>query len=441
MIDGWFGQARRILRPLRLPQGRAETSLDRMVQEPASDDPTVRELHAGVDFTTKLARALLGYGLPVHSLEHALLRLSQALGFDASFYLTPTGMIATFGIGVEKHTMVLVAVPGSADMERLAALHALVARVEGGELSPAEASRRVDTILTRPPLYGRGLTAVAGALLSVAVARLLDGSLEEMAWAGVIGLAIALLGNLSNRWFTLGRLMPVLAALLASFAAFALLATGWSVRPSVLLIASVIGLVPGLTFTIAMLELATANLVSGTARLTGALVTFLQLGFGAAVGHALAAFLTIPRPGAVRGLPEWTNILSALVATFCFVVLLRVRTRDSFAVLIACTLAVVGSRLGGQVLGPEVGAFVGALVVGLASQLYSRFTDRPSLVLLVPGILMLVPGTIGLLSLSSLLADDPTVALVTGFKMFMVAMALTTGVLVATLAAPVTRSL
>jgi uncharacterized membrane protein YjjP (DUF1212 family) len=441
MIDGWFGQARRILRPLRLAGVGADTSLDRMVADPALDDPSVRELHSAVDFTTKLAQALLGYGLPVHLLEQALMSLSRALGFEASFYLTPTGMIATFGIGAEKQTQVLVAVPGSADMERLAALHALVARVEQGELSPAEASRRVDAILMRPSRYGPAVTVMAGALLSVAVARLLAGSAQEMAWAGALGLGVALLGHLAGRWFALGRILPVLAALLASLGAFGLLATGWAVRPSVLLISSVIILVPGLTFTIAMLELATANLVSGTARLSGALVTFLQLGFGAAVGATLASFFDLPPIQQVRGLPEWTNILSALLASVCFVVLLRVRVRDTAAVLVACSLAIVGARLGGQVLGAEVGGFVGALGVGLVSHLYARSTGRPALVLLVPGILMLVPGTLGLLSLSSLLADDPTVALATGFQMFMVAMALTTGVLVATLAVPVKRSL
>jgi uncharacterized membrane protein YjjP (DUF1212 family) len=440
-MDAWFGQARKMLRPLRLEGAGAESTLDRMVSEPASDDPAVRELHAGMSFTTKLARALLGYALPVHRLEQALLRLAAALGFDASFYLTPTGMMATFAVGAERYTQVIVAVPGSADMERLSALHALVGRVERGELSPAEASRRVDAILARPPRYGQVLTVLAGALLSVAVARLLGGSIHEMAWSGAVGMGIAGLGELSSRWFTLGRLLPVIAALLASFAAFALLSAGWTVRPTLLLIASVITLLPGLTMTVGMLELATANLVSGTARLMGAMVTFLQLGFGAAMGHALTIPLANVKPPVVDALPEWSNALAALLATFCFVVLLRIRVRDTPGVLLACALAVAAARLGGQVLSPEVGAFLGAIVVGLLSHGYARTTGHPSLVLLVPGILMLVPGTLGLLTLSSLLADDPAVALMTGFQMFMIAMAITTGVLVATLAVPVTRTL
>ncbi|MFW6023103.1 MAG: threonine/serine ThrE exporter family protein [Myxococcota bacterium] len=441
MVEGWFAQGHRMLRPLRLEGIRADSSLDRVVGDPATDDPTFPELHTAVDFTTKLARALLGYGLPVYRLEEALDRLTRSLGFDASFYLTPTGMIATFELAGERHTQVVVASPGTVDMERLGALHALVGRVERGELSPADGSQRIDAILARPPRYGPGLTVLAAGLLSAAVALLLGGSTNEMAWAGVLGLAVGLVGRFGQRSITIGRLVAVLASLFASLAAFGLAATGMTIQPPLVLIAAVITLVPGLTLTIALVELATGNLVSGTARLMGAMVTFLQLGFGPALGHALSKVLPLELLPAVGALPEWTFAFAPLVATGSFIVLLRVRMRDALWVLLSCSLAVAGSRLGGHALGPEVGAFVGAILVGLFSHGYAWRTDRPSLVLLVPGILMLVPGIIGFLSLNSLLEDDPVVALQTGFDMLLIGMAVATGILVATLAVPLRRSL
>lgn len=436
MLDGWLGHARRVMWPFRL-----EGPVDPMVDEPPIDDPAVRELRSSILFTTKLARALLGYGLPIFHLEEALFRISQALGFDASFYLTPTGMIATFELGGQQRTQVLLAVPGSADMSRLVSLNALVERVERGELSPTDASRRVDAILERPPKYGALLTVLATSLLSAAMVPLLDGNLTEVAASGAIGLAVGLLIHLSRNAKMLGRLMPSIAAFGATVAAYALVGSGVSVRPTIVLIASVIGLVPGLTLTIAMIELATANLVSGTARLMGALVTFLQIGFGAGFGHAVIRLVHQVPVSAANGLPPYAFVAATIAATIAFVLLLQIRLRDTPWVLLVCSVAVVTALWGGDAFGPEVGAFVGALTVGVMSNLFALRTRTPSLTLLVPGILMLVPGIMGFLSLTSLLEANATAALHTGFQVFLIAMALTTGVLVATLAVPPRRPL
>lgn len=440
MFDDWLNHVRRRLAPPRISFVDRGTALDRVVEAPPGDDDSDRVI-AGVEFTSKLARALLGYGLPIHRLNQALLRLARALGFEAAFFLTPTGMIATFVIGGERFTQVLLAVPGAADMARLSGLHALVGRVERGEISPGEASKRVDAILAAKPRYGPVLTTFATALLSVAVARLLDASGTEMTWAAVLGFGVAALGLAARRWFTLGRLLPVLASLLASIAAFGLAADHVPVRPTVLVISAVISLLPGLTLTIGIIELATANLVSGTARLMGAMLTFFQLGFGIAIGGSLARWVPQLDWPSLPPLPEWADSVSTFLVSIAFLVLLRVRVRDSIGVLASCGLAMLGSRIGGPLLGVEVGAFLGALLVGLTSHLYARITDGPSLVLVVPGILALVPGVLGVLSLNSLIAEDTAVALQTAFQMFMVAIGISTGLLVATLALPPTRSL
>jgi uncharacterized membrane protein YjjB (DUF3815 family) len=52
-------------------------------------------------------------------------------------------------------------------------------------------------------------------------------------------------------------------------------------------LAGLIVLMPGLTLTVAMTELSTQHLASGTARLSAAFVTFLGMGFGVAVGNTL----------------------------------------------------------------------------------------------------------------------------------------------------------
>ena len=104
-------------------------------------------------------------------------------------------------------------------------------------------------------------------------------------------------------------------------------------------------------------------------------------------------------------------------------------------------VALVGSRVGGAVLGPELGALAGAMLVGVLANVCARLMDQPTSLMLVPGILYLVPGSLGFLSVRSLLENDTAGAVATAFRMGLVAMALTAGVLVSTAALPPRRAL
>ena len=87
-------------------------------------------------------------------------------------------------------------------------------------------------------------------------------------------------------------------------------------------------------------------------------------------------------------------------------------------------------------MGGELGVFLGALSVGIASNLYGRFLNRPSAVLLVPGILLLVPGSIGFRSVAAMLDKEIIPGIETAFKMILIAIALAAGILVAKIIAP-----
>ncbi|MCA9702047.1 MAG: threonine/serine exporter family protein, partial [Myxococcales bacterium] len=92
------------------------------------------------------------------------------------------------------------------------------------------------------------------------------------------------------------------------------------------------------------------------------------------------------------------------------------------------------ARVGGVAFGPELGAFCGAAVVGLAAEVYARRRRVPEAVLLLPGLLLLVPGSLGFQSVSLFLAEDPAAGIAAGFHMVLVAVALVAGVLVGKLA-------
>jgi uncharacterized membrane protein YjjB (DUF3815 family) len=189
---------------------------------------------------------------------------------------------------------------------------------------------------------------------------------------------------------------------------------------------------PGFTLTIAMTELATRNLVSGTARLMGALLILVELGFGVALGQKLASWLALtPPPPGAGPMFGWTEAVALPIATAGFAVLFETRRRDMVWFMGAGALGYIGGRVGASWLGPELGAFVGALVVGAASNAFARWLDRPATILLVPGIILLVPGSIGFRSMTAMIDHDVIGGVGTAFTMILIASALVAGLLFA----------
>jgi len=130
-----------------------------------------------------------------------------------------------------------------------------------------------------------------------------------------------------------------------------------------------------------------------------------------------------------------------VVITLSLAVLFKARLRDAGWILGASVLAWGGGRLGGIWLGPELGAFLGALALGVGSNLFARGLDRPSLVTIVPGVMLLVPGSIGFRSLESMMAQDVVAGLETAFTMIIVLVGLSAGILLANSLVPPRRVL
>jgi len=79
----------------------------------------------------------------------------------------------------------------------------------------------------------------------------------------------------------------------------------------------------------------------------------------------------------------------------------------------------------------EMGAFLGALLVGIGSNLHARKWRRPASLTLIPGILLLVPGSVGFRSLSALMFNDVVSGMQTAFTMGITGVALVAGLLLA----------
>ena len=400
------------------------------------------DLHDEISFVLRLARALHSYGVPAHRLEDVLESAARKLGLEGQFFSTPTSIFAGFGPQDSQHTFLIRVDPGGVDLGKLAELDAVAVRVLREKLAPSAGSTLIDEIIAAPTRYGSVLTTLAYGLASAAASRFLGGGLKEVGISALLGLVIGLLMVLTGKRPALGRVFEPLAAFSVTMLAVLLSFGFGSYAVSNATLAGLIVLMPGLTLTVAITELSTQHLASGTARLSAAFVVFLGMGFGVAIGETITRKLVGGAQLArAVALPDWTIWLALLTMSLAFTVLLRAKARDAVWIVISGALAFTGSQLGATWFGADLGVFVGALTVGIASRLYAQLLDRPATITQVPGLLLLVPGSVGFRGLAALLDKQVISGVDTTFKMILTAVALVAGTLIANIIAPLRREI
>lgn len=395
-----------------------------------------------LDFVLRFGRALHRYGASAPRLEEALHLLSRRFAVDGQFFSTPTAIFSAFGSGAAQHAHLTRVDPGEVNLERLTALYQLLGDVRAGRCALAESSRRLDEILAAPARANAPLSLLAYAAAAGTAARFLNGGVPEIATATLIGVCTGLLALAAERSAAAARVFVFGAATLASFLALAVNHTVVPVSVYLAALAGLIVLIPGLALTTAMQELATRHLMSGTARLSGAFVTFLMIGFGVAVGSRFAQFAWgEPVAASVAPLPAWTVLPAVVITPLALAVLFRARPRDVHWVVVGSVVAFTGANLGRLVAGPQLGVFAGALALGIVSNHVANTRDIPASVSAVPGLLLLVPGGVGFQGLVELLSKNVVPGVEAVFSMIMLVIALVSGMILAGVLVPPRRAL
>ena len=395
-----------------------------------------------VGFVLQLARALHAHGYSAQRLENILGATSDRLGLHGHrFFSMPTQIMAAFGPEARQRTALLRVEPGEVNLGKLAALEQVSLDVVNGHTSLSEGMTEIARIAAAPSAYGPALTTISFGVLSGAVCQFLGGGWHELVVATALGLGLGLFALFAERRKRVGRVFETLAAFLVSFAALGLARLVGPVSVFVATLSGLIVLMPGLLLTTAITELATRHLASGTLRMSSAFMTLLGIVFGVALGTraGVAVFGRQIEKLVTAPLPAWVAPAAIVLAAMCSVVILRADPKDAPWIVAAGVLGVVAGRLGAVKLGLELGTFAAAFVVALASSAYERWRHRPAPVVLVPGILLLVPGSVGYRSISSLMERNTVAGIDTAFTMILTAVSLVAGLLIASVVAPEPR--
>ncbi|HJU07981.1 MAG TPA: threonine/serine exporter family protein [Rhodanobacteraceae bacterium] len=409
--------------------------------------PTLEPVtRARIGFVIELARRLHQYGAAAPRLEQAVDLVAQKLGLQCETLSTPTSTVVSFserdGDGLAQITQVLRMAPGDVNLARLCRADEIADRVIDGSMQLSEGFRELHAL--GRPLSRPALTAIVCAygLAAASVAVLFGTAWVDAVAAGGIGLLIGLLSIASLGRPRLAAASEAIAALIATFIATTV--SAWIVPLALksVVISALIVLVPGMTLTNAVRELSSQHLVSGVSRMAGALATLLKLTFGTVAASQICALLGIvPAAQPLPALPEWAQWPALLVAALSFAMLFQAARRDYALVVVAVVLSYLVSHFGGTAFGAAFGVFLGGLLLGALGNLYARVAQRPGSLVREPGILLLVPGSVGFRSVSFLLTREVGMGAQTAILLVTLLISLVAGLLFGDLLIAPRRSL
>jgi uncharacterized membrane protein YjjP (DUF1212 family) len=403
---------------------------------------------ARIDFVVQLAARLHAYGTTSERLEGAITAVAPRIGLRCAAWSNPTGIILSFGDAtradsLDDTTRVIRLQPGEIDLRKLCQADAIAERLLSGQIDVPDATAALRALDRPAGRRAKALTALSFGLASASVAGLLRSSWADMLTAALIGCLIGVLSVMGGRRPRLAESLDAVAALIAMLLAAAVAAFVVPLSLTNVVVAALIVLLPGMMLTNAVAELTGQHLVSGTARFAGALAVLLKLTFGTvAASHAAALMGWVPQEAlAVAAPPAWVEWAALAIGCYAFAVLFKADARDYPLVMASAALGYVVTRFGGQAFGSEAGVFLAGMTMTALGNAYARWANRPGALIRVPGIILLVPGSVGFRSLTFVLERDVALGLDTGFLLVTLLVALVAGLLFGNLLIPARRNL
>lgn len=402
-----------------------------------SRQPDERSLAAITAFLSALGQALHISGAPAHELESRLVAAGKQLGVKVEGFAVLTFLALTVAVPGGPRRVEMLRLPAyDYNMARLIDLQALCREVgDAGQLEAYVA--KLAEIMRQPPPWSGWQLIVLGFFLSASVAALLRGGWTEMLCGGLIGLLFVAANRHLSRIQGLGPAVPVILCALAAMLAQGLAVLLPQQSPFISAVAGVVLLLPGFMLTVAMSELATQNFLAGTGRLAGAFMLLFLMGAGLVIGTKISLALLPPQAAAaVTVLPPWVIWPAIAVLGISLLSVIQAPLSALHISAGACLLAWAVYSLVNAAMGNVVGAFAGALAVATAGHLYQYATRRPAVLVQIPGLITLVPGSMGFRGLHALIEQDSAAGIGLITDMVLTGAVLAVGLLLADNLAP-----
>jgi len=380
-----------------------------MISESPPPEPPAPNTAVLLEFLFRLGRAYLACGEQTAKVEKLLRGIASAYGMRKPRVVAfPTAVFISLHDSNGERVTLAESELQMLRLDQMADVYALGEEAQRAGVDPLDGLKRLAGIRRRKDRFGPIGHVVGHAILTVGLALVLMPTATNLAAAAVLGFFVGLI-KLFNRGRTMLSVpLPVIAAAVVSALVFLAIRRGIPVDPLHALVPPLVTFLPGGMLTLGMLELAYGDMVSGTSRLIAGFVQLVLLAFGLAIGAAFTGYLPadLVYSGGNYGYVSWAPWAGVLVFGLGVYLHFSAPKKSLHWMSLVLLLAFAAQRFASGFFGSELSGFFGMLVATpLGYLIQYRFRGPPAAVTFLPSFWLLVPGALGLLSVTRMLSD------------------------------------
>ena len=379
MSDDQPSRARRLLESIRkeIPEALAEGQ--------DHDDAEIAAM------LRELGIALVECEQPTQLVAARLLAIAKQYTRETvRVVVLPTALVVQVGtVAYEVETIV----KPTTQLNLAGRIDAIAELAEVGAITPADAAREAAAARTMPPRFGPVTTVVGYTITTLGFGLVINPTWASL-WGYVfLGAVVGAIVMLGRPFPALNAVLPVLAAMVVTMLATWFVADAANDGLLRVISPPLVAILPGVALTIAAMELASAQVISGASRLIYGVAQLMLLVFGVGLGMHIAGRVAPQQPSPQMG--GWSLYVAVIVIAIGLYSYLSAPRGSMLWLILAIGVALVGQKVGGLFLSPTHSGAVGACLVVPFAMLGARLkTSPPAIVMMLAAFWALVPGAL-----------------------------------------------
>jgi uncharacterized membrane protein YjjP (DUF1212 family) len=314
----------------------------------------------------------------------------------------PTALVVQVGtVAYEVETVV----SPTTQLNLAGRIDAIAELAEVGAITPADAVREAAAARTMKPRFGPVVTVVGYVITTLGFGMVINPTWASL-WGYVfLGAVVGVIVILGRPFPTLNAVLPTVAAMVVTMLATWFVADAANDGLLRVISPPLVAILPGLALTIAAMELASAQVISGASRLIYGVTQLMLLVFGVGLGIHVAGRVAPQPPSPPMG--SWSLYVAVVVIAIGLYIYLSAPKGSLVWLALAVGVALIGQQVGGLFLSPTHSGAVGAFLVVPFAMLAARIrTSPPAIVMMLAAFWALVPGSLSFQSLGEAVQGD-----------------------------------
>lgn len=383
-----------------------------------------------INFILLIAKSLHACGAAAHHIEMAISAISERLRMTTNLMSFPTGIISSFSFKDGDENRMIRVQPGGVDLYKMSRIDETVEQIYNKRLTIDEGTIAVEKIMKQPPNYPLWLTILSFGVAAGGISICFVASFADFIVSFLLGILIGFCSYIFPHFPKGEHLFVVFVSFVSSVIASIVALYIETLSANVVTMASLIVLIPGLSLILSLVEISTKNLISGTARFVGATMEMALMVFSVVAGRKLVEYLgPVGVTYVYQPLEEWCEYLALIGLGISFSIIFKVRKRDLIWSFLMAFCGYLIVKFGVKHFGPELAFFLVGAFIKAGSNLFARLLNRPALITILPGIILLVPGSVTYKSIRFVFESEIMSGVNSAFAVVVIAVSLVAGLL------------